>query len=192
MDDAVLEDPYPAYRELLAGGPVHHNARLGVWVLSHYEDVRAAGRASDQLSSAEGVIRLRHRLPMMLTIGTAPTTPACAASSPASSPATRWRRCARASRSYASEAVDSMLAAPRRDAVATLAQPLPVAMIAELLGVPDVDLPRFRRWSDDIVEGFNTDPSFAAMRRTRSVVAAVAALRAYVERQLEPAPRAGR
>lgn len=38
------------------------------------------------------------------------------------------------------------------DLVADLAQPFPSSMIAELLGVPAADQPRFRRWSDDLAE----------------------------------------
>jgi cytochrome P450 len=182
MADAVRDDPYPAYRELLAGGPLHHNAKLNVFILSRYDDVRAAGRASDQLSSAEGV--MRHRLPMMLTqdrpdhtrmrhvLAREFTRDALTAMRP------RVEQ-------LAHEAIDAMLAAPGADAVAVLAQPLPVAIIADLLGVPRADLPAFRRWSDGVVEGFVADPSLAAMGRTRHVIAAVTGLRVYVERQLE-------
>jgi cytochrome P450 len=183
MDDAVRDDPYPAYRELLAGGPLHHNRRLNIFILSRYDDVRAAGRASDQLSSAEGVIRLRHRLPMMLTQDRPDHT--------------RMRRILVREftkdaltelrprvEQLAHDSIDAMLAAGPADAVPQLSQPLPVAIIADLLGVPRADLPAFRRWSDGVVEGFATDPSFATLGRTRHVVSAVAGIRLYVEREL--------
>lgn len=47
------------------------------------------------------------------------------------------------------ELVDRMLAAgPPADLVAGLAQPLPITVICELLGVPYADVSRFRTWTD--------------------------------------------
>src|SRR3954463_10033210 len=68
LDPAVVADPYPWYRDLLRGPPVHHNRRRAVWMVSHYDELRAAARAHDALSSAESVVRYRARLPMMLTV----------------------------------------------------------------------------------------------------------------------------
>ena len=42
FDPVTAADPYPRYRELLAGGPVHYNPRRGIFILSRYADVRAA------------------------------------------------------------------------------------------------------------------------------------------------------
>ncbi|MGW2817882.1 cytochrome P450 [Streptomyces sp. NPDC001415] len=39
--------------------------------------------------------------------------------------------------------------------VADLAYPLPVIVIAELLGVPDSDRDLFKKWADNIIEGFS-------------------------------------
>src|SRR4051794_8153445 len=51
---AVLADPYPAYRELLAGPRAQYNERRRLWILSRHADVHAAARAHATLSSAEG------------------------------------------------------------------------------------------------------------------------------------------
>ena len=67
VSPAVLADPYPAYRELLEGGRLHHSARRREWILSRYDDVHAAARAHERLSSAEGVTSYPSRTPMMLT-----------------------------------------------------------------------------------------------------------------------------
>ena len=48
--------------------------------------------------------------------------------------------------------VGAMLAEGTVDVVANLASPLPVKVIADVLGVPAADYPRFREWSDLIVE----------------------------------------
>lgn len=56
-----------------------------------------------------------------------------------------------------SELVDTMLAAgPPADLIAGLAQPLPIIVICELLGVPYDDVPRFRAWTDLMLSFDNT------------------------------------
>src|SRR5687767_2031846 len=63
----VIADPYPWYARLLREAPVFH-ADHDIWVLSRYDDVRAAARDHAGLSSAEGVAFQRMFIPMMLTM----------------------------------------------------------------------------------------------------------------------------
>ena len=51
----------------LAGGPAHYSPRRGIFMLSRHADVRAAARADDVMSSAEGVTMGRVELPVLLT-----------------------------------------------------------------------------------------------------------------------------
>src|SRR3954451_17744653 len=57
LDPAVVADPYRWYSALLRGQAVHHNRRRALWIISHYDELRAAARAHDALSSAESVAR---------------------------------------------------------------------------------------------------------------------------------------
>jgi cytochrome P450 len=61
------------------------------------------------------------------------------------------------------------------DLVADYAAPLPMTVIAELLGMSGVDLPRFKRWSDGILKISFTrsgaDPAAAALQEFRAVTA---------------------
>ncbi|GAB2617614.1 cytochrome P450 [Streptomyces capparidis] len=58
-------------------------------------------------------------------------------------------------RPYIQDVTDRLVGAfrphGRADLVEALAVPLPVAVICELLGVPEADRPRVRQWSDDLV-----------------------------------------
>jgi cytochrome P450 len=51
------------------------------------------------------------------------------------------------------ELLDAALREPVADLVEALALPLPMTVICELLGVPDLDRKSFRGWSNDIVAG---------------------------------------
>jgi beta-dihydromenaquinone-9 omega-hydroxylase len=184
LDPEVVADPYPAYGALLEGPALHYNRKRALWLLSRYDDVRAGGRAHDQLSSGESVARYRARLPMMLTVDRPEHT--------------RLRKVV--SRDFtrdsmdgsrgeierlARESVDRMLAAGETDAVPELASPLPVAVIAHVLGVPPADLPRFRTWSDRIVEAFGVAPGPNSLGSSVSVLGATVKLRSYFLEQFE-------
>src|SRR5260370_21573569 len=41
-DPATRRDPFPLFRRLRADDPVHWSAPLNAWVLTRYDDVRAA------------------------------------------------------------------------------------------------------------------------------------------------------
>lgn len=64
-------------------------------------------------------------------------------------------------RQLTGSAIERMLDRPGADAVSELAVPLPVAVMAALLGVPADDLKQFQRWSDGVVAGFHADRIFA-------------------------------
>ena len=46
---------------------MHYNPQRGIFILSRYDDVRAAARADHALSSADGVTYGRMQLPVLLT-----------------------------------------------------------------------------------------------------------------------------
>lgn len=56
-------------------------------------------------------------------------------------------------RAIADELLAEALARPSFDLVADFAHPLPVIVIAEMLGVPPSDRPLYRRWADTILGG---------------------------------------
>ncbi len=51
------------------------------------------------------------------------------------------------------ELLDAVAERGEMDVIAALAYPLPVTVIAELLGLPVEDRERFKRWSDEMVLG---------------------------------------
>jgi hypothetical protein len=51
---ADYDHPYDVYRQLRDSAPVYFSPRLGVWVLSRYEDVQAAFKNHEQMISSKG------------------------------------------------------------------------------------------------------------------------------------------
>ena len=181
FDPDVIADPYPWYRRLLRETPVHHAAAHDVWVLSRYDDVRAAARDHEALSSAEGVAFQRMYLPMMLTLDQPDHTRLRRVVARDFKPAAvrAWRPMVE---TYVGAALDRMLDAGTSDLVAELADPLPIPVIAEVIGVPPGDYADFKRWSDAIVEGFNLgDQPDAEGDAIAQITAAAVELHAYVE-----------
>src|SRR5206468_1812321 len=153
LDPEVISDPYPWYRWLLREAPVYHDEANALWVLSRYDDVLAAARAPAALSSQQGVAYRRLGLPMMISMDPPGHTRLRSIVSREFTPKSleRWRQIVER---LAREAVDRLLDGETSDFVAAVASPFPVAVIAEILGVPRGDLPLLRRVSDDFIEGF--------------------------------------
>ncbi|RSS43471.1 cytochrome P450 [Streptomyces sp. WAC07061] len=155
-------DPHSFYAALRAAGPVHQVKGPGpeqdaYWIVVGYEEARQALTHPDLLKDWR-------------TSGLYPDIEPSAASSnmlEADPPHhTRLRRLV--AREFTArrveamrprvqritdELLDAMAARPGRsaDLVEALAFPLPMTVICELLGVPDLDRERFRRWSNEIV-----------------------------------------
>ncbi|SEF57070.1 Cytochrome P450 [Thermomonospora echinospora] len=51
----TVHNPFPTYQRLRDEAPVYHNAEVGFWALSRYQDVIAAHLDTDVFSSAHGV-----------------------------------------------------------------------------------------------------------------------------------------
>jgi len=152
----------PDYYELLATlraeAPVF-NSEPGIWLITKYDDIRAISRDTEHFSSAHGVL-----------VNDPSRRPG--ASSPKGSilhmdppEHAEYRRIVsrdftpRATgpmeaqiASIADRVFDALPRGEEIDFVAHVASPVPVTVIAELLGVADADLGEFRKWSDAMIE----------------------------------------
>jgi cytochrome P450 len=189
---SYLESPYPAYAALRAEEPVHFSAVLQGWVLTGYEHCASVLRDHETFSSSPLVAT--GQLATMLQeqrrefpLGEVPTV--LSADPPAH---TRLRslvnraftpRTVEDLRPRIEDIAESLLADARPGAtfdVATgLAQPLPIIVIAELLGVPADDRDLLKRWSTAIASTtnlLNLAPVLVEARR------ATTELIAYIDR----------
>lgn len=154
LSAGAVEDPYRAYRKLRADGPVHYSTRRNIWVISGYDEVRAALRADDVLSSAENVTRFRSTLPMMLTMDRPEHTRLRGLVSGEFSRGglARWQAVID---ELCADMIGGMVRRGHADVVTELAVPLPMELIVRILGIPPADRDRFRRWSNQMVNAFN-------------------------------------
>lgn len=156
FDPDVVRDPYPAYAALHAGPRVVHQERWGMWVLSRHEDLRAALR-DHRFSSAEGVTFLRAPLPMMLTQDPPDHERLRRIVGREFAPRDIHRFRPDVER-FVREGLDEMATSKTADLVEHIAMPVPIRVMAMILGVPESDIPELRVVSDDLIQGFALAP----------------------------------
>jgi cytochrome P450 len=182
QNPATAAQPFDAYRALHRGGRVHYNPRRVTWILSRLEDVRAALRDTDQVTSTQGVTRLRMSAPLaVLTDGEEHTRLRKQVQPGFSKGAMNiWQGM---TEKLAVELVSDLLANPGCDVVQQLAIPMPIRLIAQILGVPERDVSDFRRWSENAVGIMELTPTRAGLVGATKSISAMVALQRYFVRQ---------
>jgi len=147
----VRDDPYPTYHALREADPVHRSPFMDIWVLTRYEDVALVLR--DQRFLADRRLEAGHQeIPglddtrSMLVLDPPDHTRLRGLVSKAFTPRMVERMSAQA-QAVVDTALDAAAGRGGLELVEDLAYPLPVTVIARMLGVPEEDWPRFRDWS---------------------------------------------
>ncbi|AKJ11836.1 cytochrome P450 [Streptomyces incarnatus] len=173
-DPAFLVDPYPAYAELRARGRVIRYEPTDQWLVPHHADVsallrdRRLGRTYQHRFSHEEFGRtppMPEHEPFhtlndhgMLDLEPPDHTRIRRLVSKAFTPRTVERL-----KPYVQGLAGDLVAALVRkgggDLLAEVAEPLPVAVIAEMLGIPEADRGQLRPWSAAICGMYELNPS---------------------------------
>ena len=180
--EAALADPFPRYAELRRRGVVHDEAHR-MWIVTRHADVLEVLHRPETFSSAGGYGAFaagdagpgaggEGRRGRGIGLDRAFGSRVLIASDPPEHTMLRrivsrgftkramadWE--ARAER-LTDELVDGLVGALRAggeaDVVQDLAIPLPVTLIAEILGVPATKMAEFRRWSEALVGALSND-----------------------------------
>lgn len=145
LDPDHLADPYPNYARWLAGHPIWRDADTGAWVLTRHDDVRHVLKHSEDWSS-EAMGAGGQRLPLLTD-----------------DPPRHTQLRKLVDRAFtvrmlksiegwvtelAREMVDALPPGEPVDIVQRLTIPLPVAVIARMMGIPGERAEDFKRWSD--------------------------------------------
>jgi cytochrome P450 len=173
-ETAFVANPYPAYAELRDRGRVHYNVQTNQWLIPHHADVdallrdRRFGRTYLHLASHDEMGRpedadLAAAFWKLIRDGILDMEPpdhtrvrrlVAKAFSPRMVQSLRGRV-----RDMAESLGDHLAEQGEADLIATVAEPLPVNVIAELLGIPESDRHHLRPWSADICRMYELEPT---------------------------------
>lgn len=202
-DPGFLADPYPAYEELRARGRVHYYEPTNQWLVPHHADVsallrdRRLGRTYQHRFTHEDFGRTappQEHEPFhvlndhgMLDLEPPDHTRIRRLVSKAFTPRT-VERLKPYVEGLAGELVDRLVEAGGGDLLTDVAEPLPVSVIAEMLGVPESERAPLRPWSADICGMYELNPSEdVAHKAVRASVEFTEYLRGLIEaRRKEP------
>ena len=168
----IMENPYPIYRRLREEAPIFWSETWRAWVISSYDSIVASLKDKENLSNENrqasifanlnetermALSQLRHYFAQKDVIG--------------SDPPDHTRMRALVQKAFTARTVAAMEVKIRRlavdmiseaaakgsfDFIEEVAHPLPVLLIAEILGAPVEDRPLFKRWSAEILAFMGT------------------------------------
>lgn len=155
MDSSLNRlNPFPVYEEMRDHHPVVRDPRTGVWSIYRYDDVETALSDYRQFRSGSGEPNRLHMGPGASIIGMNPPDHRKMRDiiSRAFTPRAVEQLSARIE-GIVEDLLDAVIPQGSLDIVEDLAYPLPVIVIAEMLGIAAEDRADFKRWSDLVVSG---------------------------------------
>lgn len=181
FDPAIRADPHPVYRQIREQGDFIQNPVLGFWMATSYEACQEILRAPNTFSSGQlGIDPVRDFLnaPTMLF----------------SDPPDHERLRAPVQRAFTPRSINALEPRVREvsqqlmrtwqatdfEVVERLSYPLPVIVIAEMMGIPADDRDAFRQWSDAAV-------AFNAMEGTAANAPELTELKHYLQGAIDRA-----
>ncbi|HYO72996.1 MAG TPA: cytochrome P450 [Archangium sp.] len=179
FSDEVRRNPHPVYEQLRGRSPVLHEPHADLWMLFDYESVKRALQDHEAFSS---IVAPPSAMTSQWLVFTDP---------PRHSKLRALLLRAFTPRAVASleprilalshELLDRTMARGEMDLAEDFSVPLPLRVIAELLGVPTTDLPHFKRWSDVMMAlGYAVAGSEEAARVQREFAEVTQEMRVYV------------
>ncbi len=177
-----IADPYPDYQRIREH-PVVINERLGVWMVGRYDDVHSAIRDSAAFTSRDGITlrsfvanmvvftdppdhtRLRHIVAPLFSKRAVQT----------------WTTDIRA---LADEAISGLKRGDVVDLVTALTIPMPINVIANILGIPREQWPGFRAVSEKFAQIFAPRSLPQIVRMMGSAMQAYLRLRSFSDAEM--------
>jgi cytochrome P450 len=170
--DFYLADPHAAFRWMREHAPVYRCEPLGLWAISKHADILQVSRNPETFCSSRGVL-ISDVVRAGRSMGETP--PSILYMDPPQH--ARYRKLVsraftpgmvagleRRIRAIARESLDAIRYGESHDFVEAIAVPLPMLVIAEMLGVPTEDRDTFKRWSDAMIAAADTGPTPESMQ----------------------------
>jgi len=194
-----LADPYPLLHRLREEDPVHWSEPIGGWVLTNYDDILVSFKSTAHFSNEGRLLNAAAYLPDEKRANLKAFEDHFASKSLLhSDPPDHTRMKALITREFNVKVVEEMKPAIQQavdrlidkvqdrgemDIVSELASPLPISVIAQILGVPLSDHHLFQLWADELLafQGVNK-PSEQDLQSANK---AIAAMRPYIRQMIE-------
>jgi cytochrome P450 len=156
-----LADPYPVYARLRRERPAFYSEKFGFWVVTRYDDVVQVVKDHDAFSSVNALTSVEPTPAVRAALDKSyPEMPIITACDPPLHDRLRTlvnktftpRRVAEMEpciRETAAALIDEFVDDGRADIVDRFAWPLPLIVVADLVGVPREDLDVIHRWTDE-------------------------------------------
>jgi cytochrome P450 len=188
VSDEFMQDPYPLLRQLREEDPVHWSDSIGGWILTRYDDIVITFKDTAHFSNEGRLAKAVAYLP--------PETRAEFKTFEShyqqkslihSDPPDHTRLRALVTKAFnarvvegmrprmqevVNEVFDAAQQAGKLDIINELAIPLPVTVLAEILGVPKADVHLFKDWADGLLafQGVNKPPVHVLRRSQESIL----------------------
>jgi cytochrome P450 len=190
LEEEWAADPYVIQDDLRERCPIAHTDRFGgAWLPVRHDDVAAIAYDTDHFSS-RSVIAGNFRPP--LEVAPMGPVPPISSDPPFHHDArklllpaftrTEVLKLEPSTRAYCHGLIDAMGDAPVVDAAAHYAQHIPVKVIAQMLGFPPEDGPRFREYVENTLEGINLPPEERIERMGQLYAYLLEQIRAHIDR----------
>lgn len=194
-----VRNPYPLYRWLREKNPVRRDPLAPVWVLSRHADVNLMLKDSRFLKDPFSIsgMPMEVRQQLGITTDLSPTADVQTVSMLFLDPPQHTRVRSLFSRAFTPRMIAGLrpriqkimderlaphLSKGHLELIEAIAYPLPVIVIAELLGFPIEDYPLYKKWSDDFTAALSINPSAAEQARATQ---SREELREYFDRMIE-------
>lgn len=146
----VRRNPYPLYAQIRSVSPVLRDPGTGLWMIFDYEGVKRALSDPDAFSSSPATANSPH--PKWLIFDDPPRHTVLRALVMRAFTPGAIRNLEPRIHALSRDLLDRAMESGEMDLAAEFSVPLPMLVISEMIGIPSADWPRFKRWSDGILQ----------------------------------------
>ena len=202
LEPPYLEEPYPLYARARREAPVFYSPLFDIWAITRYHDVRAAVMDPQRFSAAylirtplnpsaevQAVLNAGYpEIHMLVNQDPPGHTRTRSLVNKAFTPQ-RVQLLKPRIQALTEHLIDRFVDDGSVDIIAHLAYPLPMAVIADLIGLPTEDLDHIKHWTEDVL--LLNSPEITRERQLEAAHGTVAFQR-YLEMQIKERQRVPR
>ncbi len=166
-------NPFPYYSSMRRNNPLEYNEKAGIWNAYKYDDIKRILTNHVDYSSdfTKAAVQVQEGEPFRRSLlSTDPPLHRYLRGTISSAfSTTTIERLGPRIREIANEMINKVIDKGAMDLVSDFSYPLPVTVIAELLGIPAGDRALFKRWADELLKSIDEAVETGVRRRNDSL-----------------------